>query len=44
MTGFRISRSGWFGLDPVDADLFTFGKVMANMTCRPASVGRSGLR
>ncbi|MCH9666783.1 MAG: glutamate-1-semialdehyde 2,1-aminomutase [Actinomycetia bacterium] len=28
MTGFRISRSGWYGKDPVDADLFTFGKVM----------------
>ena len=28
MTGFRVSRSGWYGLDPVDADLFTFGKVM----------------
>ena len=26
MTGFRISRSGWYGIDPVDADLFTFGK------------------
>jgi glutamate-1-semialdehyde 2,1-aminomutase len=25
MTGFRVSRSGWYGLDPVDADLFTFG-------------------
>ncbi|MGB7359377.1 MAG: glutamate-1-semialdehyde 2,1-aminomutase, partial [Mycobacterium sp.] len=29
MTGFRVSRSGWYGLDPVDADLFTFGKVMS---------------
>lgn len=28
MTGFRVSRSGWLGLDPVDADLVTFGKVM----------------
>ena len=28
MTGFRVSASGWYGLDPVDADLFTFGKVM----------------
>ncbi len=28
MTGFRVSGSGWYGLDPVDADLFTFGKVM----------------
>ncbi|BDH55642.1 glutamate-1-semialdehyde 2,1-aminomutase [Tsukamurella sp. PLM1] len=29
MTGFRVSRSGWYGLEPVDADLFTFGKVMS---------------
>jgi glutamate-1-semialdehyde 2,1-aminomutase len=29
MTGFRVSRAGWFGLDPVAADLFTFGKVMS---------------
>ncbi|HVX44055.1 MAG TPA: glutamate-1-semialdehyde 2,1-aminomutase [Mycobacteriales bacterium] len=28
MTGFRVSPAGWYGLDPVDADLFTFGKVM----------------
>jgi glutamate-1-semialdehyde 2,1-aminomutase len=28
MTGFRVSRSGWHGLEPVDADLWTFGKVM----------------
>src|SRR2546429_1251782 len=28
MTGFRVSRSGWSGVDPVDADLYTFGKVM----------------
>ncbi len=28
MTGFRVSRSGWFGLDPVAGDITTFGKVM----------------
>jgi glutamate-1-semialdehyde 2,1-aminomutase len=28
MTGFRVSRTGWYGLDPVEPDLFTFGKVM----------------
>jgi glutamate-1-semialdehyde 2,1-aminomutase len=28
MTGFRASASGWHGLDPVAADLWTFGKVM----------------
>ena len=28
MTGFRVSRSGWFGLDGVVPDLLTFGKVV----------------
>ena len=28
MTGFRVSRSGWYGLDPVAGDITTFGKVM----------------
>jgi glutamate-1-semialdehyde 2,1-aminomutase len=28
MTGFRLSRAGWFGLEGVVPDLFTFGKVM----------------
>lgn len=28
MTGFRVSRSGWYGLDQVAPDLLTFGKVM----------------
>jgi glutamate-1-semialdehyde 2,1-aminomutase len=28
MTGFRVSRSGHFGLDGVKPDLMTFGKVM----------------
>ena len=28
MTGFRVSRSGQFGLDGVQPDLMTFGKVM----------------
>src|SRR3954471_18834712 len=28
MTGFRVSRSGWFGLEGVGPDLMTFGKVM----------------
>jgi glutamate-1-semialdehyde 2,1-aminomutase len=28
MTGFRVSRDGWSGLDPADADIYTFGKVM----------------
>ena len=29
MTGFRVSRSGWFGLDGVAGHLYTFGKVMS---------------
>jgi glutamate-1-semialdehyde 2,1-aminomutase len=29
MTGFRVSRSGWWGLEGVTPDLFTFGKVMS---------------
>lgn len=28
MTGFRASRSGWFGIDGVAADITTFGKVV----------------
>jgi glutamate-1-semialdehyde 2,1-aminomutase len=28
MTGFRVSASGWFGLEGVAPDLMTFGKVM----------------
>jgi glutamate-1-semialdehyde 2,1-aminomutase len=29
MTGFRVSPAGWFGLDGVAGDLYTFGKVMS---------------
>jgi glutamate-1-semialdehyde 2,1-aminomutase len=29
MTGFRVSSAGWFGLEHVPADLYTFGKVMS---------------
>jgi glutamate-1-semialdehyde 2,1-aminomutase len=28
LTGFRVSSSGWYGLDHVRGDLLTFGKVM----------------
>jgi glutamate-1-semialdehyde 2,1-aminomutase len=28
LTGFRVSASGWYGLDGVRGDLVTFGKVM----------------
>jgi glutamate-1-semialdehyde 2,1-aminomutase len=43
MTGFRVSRSGWYGLDPVDADLFTFGKVMGGGLPAAAFGGRADL-
>jgi glutamate-1-semialdehyde 2,1-aminomutase len=29
MTGFRVSAAGWYGLERVPADLYTFGKVMS---------------
>ena len=29
MTGFRVSSSGWYGLEGVAGDLYTFGKVMS---------------
>ena len=41
MTGFRISRSGWYGIDAVDADLFTFGKVMSGGLPAAAFGGRA---
>jgi glutamate-1-semialdehyde 2,1-aminomutase len=41
MTGFRVARSGWVGLDPVDADLFTFGKVMGGGLPAAAFGGRA---
>jgi glutamate-1-semialdehyde 2,1-aminomutase len=43
MTGFRVSRSGWHGLDLVDADLFTFGKVMGGGLPAAAFGGRADL-
>ena len=41
MTGFRVSPSGWYGLDPVPADLFTFGKVMGGGLPAAAFGGRA---
>jgi glutamate-1-semialdehyde 2,1-aminomutase len=41
MTGFRVSASGWYGLDPVPADLFTFGKVMSGGLPAAAFGGRA---
>ncbi|MEV6851359.1 glutamate-1-semialdehyde 2,1-aminomutase [Actinoplanes sp. NPDC051411] len=43
MTGFRVSRAGWAGLDPVDADLYTFGKVMGGGLPAAAFGGRAEL-
>jgi glutamate-1-semialdehyde 2,1-aminomutase len=40
MTGFRVSKAGWYGLDPVAADLFTFGKVMSGGLPAAAFGGR----
>lgn len=41
MTGFRVSASGYYGLDPVEADLFTFGKVMSGGLPAAAFGGRA---
>ena len=40
MTGFRISRAGWFGVERVTPDLFTFGKVMGGGLPAAAFGGR----
>jgi glutamate-1-semialdehyde 2,1-aminomutase len=41
MTGFRVSASGWWGLEGVEADLFTFGKVMSGGLPAAAFGGRA---
>ncbi|HJQ43374.1 MAG TPA: glutamate-1-semialdehyde 2,1-aminomutase [Jatrophihabitantaceae bacterium] len=41
MTGFRVSPAGWYGLEPVAADLFTFGKVMSGGLPAAAFGGRA---
>jgi len=41
MTGFRVSRGGWAGLEPVDADLYTYGKVMGGGLPAAAFGGRA---
>ena len=43
MTGFRVSKAGWYGLDPVEADLFTFGKVMSGGLPAAAFGGRADI-
>ena len=41
MTGFRVARGGWSQLDPADADLYTFGKVMGGGMPAAAFGGRA---
>jgi glutamate-1-semialdehyde 2,1-aminomutase len=43
MTGFRVSASGWQGIEPVDADLWTFGKVMGGGLPAAAFGGRAAI-
>lgn len=43
MTGFRVSAAGWHGLEPVDADLMTFGKVMGGGLPAAAFGGRADI-
>ncbi len=43
MTGFRVTRSGQFGLDGVPGDLMTFGKVMGGGFPAAAFGGRADL-
>ncbi|WP_225848716.1 glutamate-1-semialdehyde 2,1-aminomutase [Streptomyces sp. HPF1205] len=41
MTGFRVSRSGWYGIDGARPDLMTFGKVMGGGFPAAAFGGRA---
>lgn len=41
MTGFRVSKAGWFGHEGVAADLYTFGKVMSGGLPAAAFGGRA---
>ncbi|MGB3437468.1 MAG: glutamate-1-semialdehyde 2,1-aminomutase [Actinophytocola sp.] len=41
MTGFRVSGAGWFGIDAVPGDLYTFGKVMSGGLPAAAFGGRA---
>ncbi|GAA1280259.1 glutamate-1-semialdehyde 2,1-aminomutase [Saccharothrix xinjiangensis] len=41
MTGFRVSRAGWYGLEGVEGDLYTFGKVMSGGLPAAAFGGRA---
>ncbi len=41
LTGFRVTASGWYGHQPVPADLMTFGKVMGGGLPAAAFGGRA---
>ncbi len=41
MTGFRVSASGWYGLERIPGDLYTFGKVMSGGLPAAAFGGRA---
>ncbi|SEC12769.1 glutamate-1-semialdehyde 2,1-aminomutase [Streptomyces sp. 2224.1] len=41
MTGFRVSKAGWYGIDGVRPDLMTFGKVMGGGFPAAAFGGRT---
>ena len=41
MTGFRVSASGWYGIEGVAGDLYTFGKVMSGGLPAAAFGGRA---
>ncbi|MDF3293139.1 glutamate-1-semialdehyde 2,1-aminomutase [Streptomyces sp. RB6PN23] len=41
MTGFRVSKAGWYGIDGVTPDLMTFGKVMGGGFPAAAFGGRA---
>ncbi|MFF3252210.1 glutamate-1-semialdehyde 2,1-aminomutase [Actinacidiphila glaucinigra] len=41
MTGFRVSKAGWYGIDGVRPDLVTFGKVMGGGFPAAAFGGRA---
>jgi glutamate-1-semialdehyde 2,1-aminomutase len=43
MTGFRVSPAGWYGLEGVAGDLYTFGKVMSGGLPAAAFGGPAGL-
>jgi len=43
LTGFRVTRSGWYGREPVAGDLTTFGKVMGGGLPAAAFGGRADI-